>query len=419
MGLWTRAIRPPPDEIPNDNDPASVPPGTVGPPAATPGDPHGVLLLDDGPTPAWSPPAIIPSAWSGWPSDWWPPRWQGSSGSTLGDTAWACIDLNASVLAAMPPYLVDAPPSLDAAWLTNPSPAIYSSWEEFLKSLFWDYQAVGEVFVLATSRYASGYPARFHVLPPWTVQVEMDQGFRRYRIGDVEVTADVLHVRYQSNVADAHGHGPLEVGGQRTLAAEVLARYATSIIGNGGIPTSVLEHPEELTQEQTDLLKTQWITARSSSIGEPAVLSGGVTWRAVQLDPEQMALVDLAKHNEARIAVLLGVPPFLVGLPSGGDSLVYSTTQALFDYHWRAGLKPKAAAVMAALSEWLLPRGVRVELNRDEYVQPGPLERAQADQIWAAIVDPATGQPAKTVAEIRAQERLEDPVPELAEGVLR
>jgi HK97 family phage portal protein len=418
MGLFTRAIRPPADEIPNGNDPVTAAPGTVGPPDARPGDPHGVLLAGD-PAPAWIPPRIVPSAWSGWPAEWWPPYWNGLSPSSLGETAWICIDLNASVLSTMPAYLVDAPPTLDAAWLRNPEPEIYTSWEEFAKQLFWDYQAVGEAFVLATARYSTGWPARFHVLPPWTVDVEMDAGFRRYRVGEEDVTADVLHIRYQSSVSDAHGHGPLEVGGARQVAAEVLLRYATSLVSNGGIPPSVLMHPEELTQDQADLLKAQWVAARLSSIGEPAVLSGGVTWEAVQLDPEKMSLVDLSKHNESRIAVMLGVPPFLVGLPSGGDSMTYANVSAIFDYHWRAGLKPKAAAIMAALSEWLLPRGTRVELNRDEYVQPGPLERAQADQIWAAIIDPATGQQAKTVAEIRAQERLEDPTPALAEGVLR
>ena len=71
-----------------------------------------------------------------------------------------------------------------------------------------------------------------------------------------------------------------------------------------------------------------------------------------------MALVELSQLTQSRIAVLLGVPPFLVGLPSGGDSMTYSNVTALFDYHWRAGLRPKAQAVMSALSEWLLPRGV-------------------------------------------------------------
>ena len=134
-----------------------------------------------------------------------------------------------------------------------------------------------------------------------------------------------------------------------------------------------------------------------------------------------MALVDLSQFNESRIAVLLGVPPFLMGLPSGGDSMTYSNVKSLFDYHWRAGLRPKAATVMPAVSAWLMPRGTSVEVNRDEYVRPGPLERAQTDQILFGMQDPATGGRAKELAEIREIERFCNaaPSPTLTAGVLQ
>jgi HK97 family phage portal protein len=330
-----------------------------------------------------------------------------------------CLDLNSSVLSTMPPYLVGAKPSLNADWLTNPDPSIYTSVEEALKQAFWDFQAVGECFMLSLARYATGWPARWRVLPPWMVSVEMDEGSRRYRIGDRDRTGDILHIRYQSTTADAHGHGPLEAGASRLIAAGVLSRYATTLAAGGGIPSSILTHPEELTAEQSLELKAQWVQARLSGIGEPAVLSGGISWEAVQVSPKDMALLELSHFNEARIAVLLGVPPFLVGLPAGGDSMTYSNVSSIFDYHWRAGLRPKAQTVMAALSQWLLPRGTRVELNRDEYVQPGPYERAQTAQLLNSIVD-ARGNPALSVDEIREAERLNNTVPvDMAEGVLR
>ena len=400
---------------PNPNDPVTAAPGTVGPPNVNPGDPNGVLV-EDSDNPGWFPPRILASAWSGWPAEWWPPNW-GGQWQSLVDTAWMCIDLNSSILSTMPPYLVGAAPSLDADWLNNPQPETYASWEEFAKQLFWDYQ-MGEAFVLATARYATGWPARFHVVPPWLVMVEINSGVRRYQIGNVDVTGDILHIRYQSNVSDAHGHGPLEAGRTRLLAAEVLNRYATTLVAGGGIPSSVLEHPDELSAEQSQLLQAQWVAARQSSIGEPAVLSGGVTWKPTQLNPAELALVELSQLNESRIATMLGVPPFIVGLPSGGDSMTYSNVTSLFDFHWRAYLRPRAQSVMSALSGWLLPRGTRVEVNRDAYIQPEPLVRAQTAQILNGIVD-ASGNPALTVQEIRDSERLDDSMPELASGVLR
>jgi HK97 family phage portal protein len=417
VGLFTRAIRPPDPEIPNSNDPASVPPATVGANVATPGDPHGVEVT--GTSSSWFPPTIRPSAWSGWPAEWNTPNWNGSSLSNLTDTAWMCLDLNSSVMSTMPPYLVGAAPSLNADWLVNPDPSIYTSVDEFLKQLFWDYQAVGEAFVLTTARYSTGWPARFRVLPPWTVNVEMDQGERYYSVGEVDKTADMLHIRYQSTTADAHGHGPLEAGAARLVAAEVWQRYATSLASSGGVPPSVLEHPEELTAEQSALLKAQWVEARISSIGEPAVLSGGLQWKPTQVNPKDMALIELSQYTDARIAALLGVPPYMIALQQG-DPTTYANATSLYDFHWRSSLRPKAQTVMSALSGWLLPRGTRVELNRDEYVQPGPYERAQTAQILNGIVDAATGQPVLTVQEIRRAERIDNTAPQdLAAGVLR
>ena len=407
------------DVTPNPNDPASVPPATVGPPAAVPGDPDGVEYIPlPGKTGDPGLPTIRPSAWSGWPANWSTPNWFGQV-SDLADIAWMCLDLNASLLSTMPPYLVDPSPSLNAEWLINPDPDKYASWESFAKQLFWDYQ-MGEVFVLATARYATGYPARFHVVDPWFVDVDFDGNGRRvYSIGQIDVTDDILHLRYKTSTGDARGHGPLEAGRNRLVAAELLTRYATTLAANGGIPSSVLEHPDELTAEAAAQLQTQWVDARMSSLGLPAVLSGGVTWKPTQLDPEEMALLDLSRYNESRIAILLGVPPFLVGLPSGGDPLTYSNVTALFDYHWRAGLRPKAHTVMSGLSGWLLPRGTRLEVNRDAYVQPEPLVRAQTAEILNRIRDDF-GHPVMTVDEIRASERFGNSAPiDLEKGVLR
>jgi HK97 family phage portal protein len=346
--------------------------------------------------------------WSGWPAEWATPNWNGQV-AALTDTAWLCVDLNASILASLPPYLVGAADTLNADWLRNPDPDMYSSWDEFAKQLFWEFQ-LGEVFVLASARYSTGWPARFYVVPGWTVDVDFGRdGRRRYKVGDEDVTADILHLRYTSTVDDTHGHGPLEAGAGRVVAAQMLSRYGAQLASNGGIPSSILRHPEELTADQAMDLQAQWVQARISAIGEPAVLSGGVMWEATQLSPKDMALLELSQWNESRIAVLLGVPPFIVGLPSGGDAMTYSNVTSLFDYHWRAGLRPKAEMVMNGLSAWALPRGTRVELNRDAYIAPEPLVRAQIAATLHAIQDPL-GNPAITVDEIRAGMRIDDVV---------
>ena len=406
--LRVRSIRPP--EEPNSNPPG-IAPASVGPPDATGGDPHQFTVEGDTPPPIVTP-TIVPSSWDGYPDEWDMPRWGGRA-ATLANTAWTCIDLNASVIASMEPYTVGSAPSTDTSWMQNPNPDFYASWEDFCKSLFWDYMATGEVFVMATGFYSTGWPARFGIVPPWAVQVDLDQGFRRYRIGSVELQPnELLHIRYQGSVDDARGHGPLEAVGARVIAAEVLAKYARNVVAKG-MPPSVLTHEDELDDEQAAKYKAQWIAARMSSIGEPAVLSGGMKWSPVEMSPKDMALVELTQWNESRISVALGVPPFIVGLPSGGDSMTYANVNALFDYHWRAGLRPKVKPVMAALSEWLLPRGTQVTLNQDAYVEAGPKERAETAAILAGIVD-AQGNPVLTVQQIQEAERISTAAPEVA-----
>jgi hypothetical protein len=101
--------------------------------------------------------------------------------------------------------------------------------------------------------------------------------------------------------------------------------------------------------------------------------------------------------------------------------MTYSNVGQLFDYRWREGLRPMATKVMKALSFWALPRGTQIELNRDEFVKPPPLERAQTWQILNGIVDPASGLPVLTVEEIRQLERYGNagPTSTLISGVLQ
>jgi phage portal protein BeeE len=127
-----------------------------------------------------------------------------------------------------------------------------------------------------------------------------------------------------------------------------------------------------------------YMTARIQSASAPPVFDSGaklVDHPAVS--PKEMAMLELLQFDEARIAVLLGVPPFLVGLPSGGDSMTYSNVSTLFDFHDRQKLRSLAVKVMKALSFWALPLGQQVEINRDEYTRPPFDKRADA---WSKFI---------------------------------
>lgn len=369
------------------------------------GDPEGVVV-DIQPTEYRALPRVLPSPWAGWPNEWAVPEWDfGSRYNELVDVAWMCLDRNASALSAMPVYKTRdgqiVPPE---EWMTNPDPTIYTSWHEFAKQFFWDYQ-LGEAFVLPMAFYSNGLPMRFRVIPPYLVHVEMRDARRVYKLGGQtgkDVTEDILHVRYKSTTASPHGVGPLESAGGRMLTAGVLAKYVREVVSTGGVPAYTLETAELMDQEDAEALLEGWIAARSANLGLPAVLDNGVTLKTHQsMTPKQLAMLEISQFTEARIAELLGVPAFLVGLPSG-DSMTYSNVSSLFDYHDRASLRPKAAHVMSALSGWSLVPNEAAELNRDEYTRPAFAERATA---WVAL----KGADLVTAEQFQAAERMHTP----------
>jgi Phage portal protein len=385
-------------EIPNANPPST--PSTVGAGEAD-GDPNGVEILGD-PVAARSFPSFFPSPWEGWPSNWSTPNWDmGSRFNELVDVAWTCLDKNASALSTFPVYRTrDGRVIPQTSWMTNPDPTIYSSWEEFAKQLFWDFQ-LGEVFIMRISTFSDGFPSRFRVIPAWAFDVEMKGGVRSYRLGGPggpDVTEDILHIRYKSTTDSARGSGPLEVAGGRMLMAGVTAKYMREVVESGGVPVRTIEATESLSEDEAQYLMDRYMAARVANASAPPVFDNGATLKDHQaVSPKEMAMLELAQFNESRIAVLLGVPPFLVGLPSGGDSMTYSNVSSLFDFHDRQTLRALAGHVMSALSYWALPAGQKAELNRDEYSRPPFAERADAwvKLVTAGIVDTETVQRAE------------------------
>jgi hypothetical protein len=349
---------------------------------------------------------ILPSTWDGWPAEWGVPNWDFNSRlNELVDIAWACLDLNSSVLSTMPVYRTRNGQVVPAeSWMTNPDPDVYSSWHEFAKQLFWDYQ-LGEAFVLPMAFYSDGWPMRFRVIPPWLIGVEMRNGARTYRLGHTtDVTADILHIRYKSTSDSPRGVGPLESAGGRMLTAGVLAKYVREVAQTKGDAGQTLETDRELSPDEAKDLATEWVNARVLGPPHPPVLDRNV--RLVDhgvMSPRDMALLEIAQFTEARIAILLGVPPFLVGLPAtgggGGESMTYSNVSQIFDFHDRSSLRPKASTVMAALSNWALPRGTAAEINRDEYSRPDFGARTEA---FVKLLDAG----AITIEQWQAMERM-------------
>lgn len=410
----------PRDQLANDNGTGpNDPPISVGPTSSTNLPDNFVLNAQ---------------AWSGWPSGqsigvgvspWDTPymenfgqSWSGGDWSGFGfgrqtndgylrrvSTVMTCVDLNSRQLASFPIYATRAqqPVSLPS-WSLTPEPEVYADWSEFMKAAVNAYQLAGEAVLYATAWGSNGFPARFVALDPTLITSDPDTG-ALYLGNDPDPLdpRDVLVIKYQKLPgAHSRGIGPLQWTGRNLVSAAALERYASDIATHG--VWAVLKHPANLDRGQADDLKAGWMASRAAWGAAPAVLSGGVEFETLSLSPKDMALLDLKVYDEQRIASAFGVPPFLVGLEQPG-SMTYSNANSLFDFHWRATLRPMASTFASAMSRWLLPRGTQLWFNRDEYVRPDLGQRATSYATLHAITDQA-GRPAITTDEVRIAEGL-------------
>lgn len=384
----------PRDNVPNFNDPLP----SVGPNVPSGfGDTHVMY-------PATTPPMNV-QAWQGWPVEWLTPLWNGQTTSRLVSTLWTCVDLNTRQLATFPTYAMRGL-SMQALpeWSNNPEPSTYADWTEAAKQLFNTLQVDGEAILWSVGRYADGRVARWVVLNPSWVNVEWAEGERHYSLAGKELAReDVCHIKYQSLPGNLRGISPIMWCAQSLMGAAALEKYASELATNGGIPWGVLKTPRHLNAQEATDLRTRWQTAQRERNGAPAVLSGGVELQTLTINPRDMGLIELRIFDETRIAAAFGVPPFLVGLPQP-EGLTYANATSLFDFHWRATLRPMAATVAGAISQWALARGTRMEFNRDPYVQASPKERAETYATLFGLVD-EKGNRAITVDEIRMAER--------------
>lgn len=391
---WHHRSLPPRDNPPNSNPPI----GSVGPNVPEGfGDTHAMY------------PARFPApveAWQGWPVGWETPLWNGEVNPSLVSTLWTCVDLNTRQLASFPPYgMKGLNPIGLPEWSANPEPDTYSDWTEAAKQMFNTLQLDGETFLWAVGRYADGTVARFVVLNPNWVNVEKVDGVKEYSLGGKPLERkDVCHIKYQSMPGNLRGISPLSWCAASIIGAAAMEKYASDLAANGGIPWAVIKTQRHLDGKKAGELQQSWVTASHNRNGGPAVLSGGIDLEVLTLNPRDMALLEMRIFDETRIASALGCPPFLVGLPQP-EGLTYANATSLFDFHWRATLRTMAAANAGAVSQWALPRGRRMEYNRDAYVQATPEERSRTYQTLFNIVD-EKGNRAITVDEIRMAERL-------------
>ncbi|WP_442342032.1 phage portal protein [Ectorhizobium quercum] len=179
----------------------------------------------------------------------------------------------------------------------------------------------------------------------------------------------LLHLKTFHPLDDHLGYAPLSAAMAALDLHNAASVWNKALLDNSARPSGALVYqPKEggnLSPAQYDRLKQELEEGYSGAVraGRPLLLEGGLDWKAMALSPRDMDFIE-AKNGAARdIALALGVPPMLIGVP--GDN-TYANYQEANRAFWRLTVLPTVGRVTAALSPWLSDAfGERLRLEAD------------------------------------------------------
>lgn len=217
----------------------------------------------------------------------------------------------------------------------------------------------------------------------WAVRER--QGERLIRRDAETGWSPVLHLKTFNPVSDVMGLPPLGAARRALDLHNASADWAKALIDNSAKPSGALVYGGHgrMPPDQFDALKAELegMYSGAANAGRPLLLEGGLDWRPMSLSPAEMDFLE-ARHSAAReIALALGVPPMLLGIPGDNTYSNYKEANLAF---WRMTVLPLVQKMAAALSAWLdVPFGAEVEVRAD--LDRIPALSAERDALWARL----------------------------------
>ncbi len=167
----------------------------------------------------------------------------------------------------------------------------------------------------------------------------------------------VLHLKLFHASNDHYGMSPIEAAAAAIDIHNEAASWNKALLDNAARPSGALVYSARdghLTGEQFDRLKSELESGFQGAkhAGRPLLLEGGLEWKPLSLTPKEMDFIE-AKHAAAReIALALGVPPMLLGIPGDNTYANYREANRAF---WRQTVLPLVNRTAKAWSNWLWP----------------------------------------------------------------
>jgi HK97 family phage portal protein len=248
----------------------------------------------------------------------------------------------------------------------------------FLETLVANMLIFGNAFVEAV--LVDGAPREFHALRPDRMQLLPDANgwidSFAYTVGGETVrfpvpaqgVAPILHLKFYHPLDDHQGFAPLRAAQAALDIHNAASNWNRALLANSARPSGALVYAGA---EGTGLSDEQFIRLREEleesfsglgNAGRPLLLEGGLEWRSFSLSPKDMDHAETKAAAARDIALALGVPPLVLGLP--GDN-TYANFQEANRAFWRQTVIPFVARLQQNFSAWLTPAYPDITLRYD------------------------------------------------------
>jgi HK97 family phage portal protein len=219
--------------------------------------------------------------------------------------------------------------------------------------------------------------SNLELIPPSWVNVEQDNmGNLTYSINGTKQAKDtVKHIKLWTIPGDIYGQGPLQRHTQIIQSANDLQNYADNWFKMAAVPTGTLTTSEFLSADIALANKKAFIESQKER--SVAVLSSGLAYQAISLNPEEAQFLANQTFTTRQIANMFGVPSMYLGLSVEGSGLTYTNGNEDRQKLYEDGLQQYIVRIQQALTD-LLPRGQKAEFNLTGFLRPNVLNRYQS-----------------------------------------
>jgi HK97 family phage portal protein len=280
------------------------------------------------------------------------------------------VRMIAEAAASVPARLFEGATEIDEhpllALLAQPNAAACGP--DLLEDWYGYLLIAGNAYMEAVS--VGGGPRELHVLRPdrmkivpgadgWPEAYEYTANGAtvRFRQSPEEGVRPILHMALFNPSNDYYGMSPIEAASSAIDLHNAASGWNKALLDNAARPSGALVYTTangNLNDEQFARLRSELETSYqgAKNAGRPMLLEGGLDWRAMSLTPKDMDFME-AKHAAAReIALAMGLPPMLLGIPGDNTYSNYSEANRVF---WRQTVLPLVTRTLKALSGWLAP----------------------------------------------------------------